>query len=103
MVSIRSPTIAIGTQPMPICQAAAGIGGITSGYFFASTVPSANPMAPPSAMRMPGSFSLLADIPLPPMIAASPANAITSAMVRSNVGRSPSTGQANNEAHTGMV
>jgi hypothetical protein len=37
------------------------------------------------------------------MIEASPANAITSAMVRSSVGRSPSTGQAMSEAQTGIV
>ena len=52
---------------------------------------------------MPGSFSVVAVMPLPPMMAASPANAITSATVRSTVGRSPSTGQASSEAHTGMV
>ena len=52
---------------------------------------------------MPGSFSVVAVMPLPPMMVASPANAITSATVRSTVGRSPSTGQAISEAHTGMV
>ena len=52
---------------------------------------------------MPGSLAAVALKPLPPMMAANPANAITSATVRSTVGRSPSTGQANSEAHTGMV
>ena len=56
-----------------------------------------------SAIMMPGSFAALAAKPLPPMIAASPANAITSAIVRNSVGRSPSTGQASIEAQTGMV
>ncbi len=79
------------------------IGGRCSGYFLASTVPSAKPMAPPSAMRIPGSFAALAVRPLPPMIAASPAKAMTSAIVRSSVGRSPSTGQASIAAQTGMV
>jgi hypothetical protein len=37
------------------------------------------------------------------MMAAKPANAITSETVRNKVGRSPSTGQANSEAQTGMV
>ncbi|MGY3410267.1 hypothetical protein ACVWZV_006380 [Bradyrhizobium sp. GM5.1] len=41
--------------------------------------------------------------PLPPMIEARPAKAITSAMVGNKVGRSPSTGQAISEAQTGMV
>ena len=93
----------IGKHPSPICQAAAGIGGSGTGNFFASTVPSAKPSAPQSAITMPGSFSVVAVMPLPPMMAASPANAITSATVRRTVGRSPSTGQASSEAHTGMV
>ena len=79
------------------------IGGNCSGSFFASTVPSAKPIEPPSAIRMPGSFAALAAMPLPPMIAARPANAITSAITRSSVSRSPSTGHASSEAHTGMV
>ncbi len=52
---------------------------------------------------MPGSFSMVAARPLPPMMADSPANAITSASARIGVGRSPSTGQASAAAHTGMV
>ena len=88
---------------MPICQAAAVNGGKCSGSFFASTVPSAKPTAPPSAMTMPGSFDRLAAMPLPPMMAASPANAITSATTRNRFGRSPSIGQASSEAQTGMV
>ena len=54
-------------------------------------------------MTMPGSFAMLADRPLAPMIAASPANAMTSAMSRSKVGRSPRTGQAKITVQTGMV
>ena len=88
---------------MPICQAAAVTGGSLIGSLLASTVPSAKPMAPPSAIRIPGSFSTLASKPLPPMMAARPANAITSEIVRSKVGRSPSTGQASIDAQTGMV
>ena len=60
-------------------------------------------MAPPSAINIPGTFSTLALKPLPPMMTARPANAITSEIVRNNVGRSPSTGQASIEAQTGMV
>jgi hypothetical protein len=52
---------------------------------------------------IPGSFSIVAARPLPPMIANSPAKASTSASARSGVGRSPSTGQARIEAQTGMV
>jgi len=52
---------------------------------------------------MPGSLAPLAAMPLPPRMVARPADAITSASVRSTVGRSPSTGQANSEAQTGMV
>ena len=52
---------------------------------------------------IPGSFAMLAANPLPPMIAAKPANAITSDITRSRFGRSPSTGQASIEAQTGMV
>ena len=48
-------------------------------------------------------FGLLAAMPLPPMIEASPAKAMMSASVRNRVGRSPSTGQAIREAQTGMV
>jgi len=103
VVSIKRPAIATGRQPIPICQAAAGIGGRWIGSFFASTVPSAKPNAPVSAIRMPGSLASLAVRPLPPMMVASPANAMTSASVRNNVGRSPSTGQASIEAQTGMV
>ena len=103
VVSTSRPTIATGKQPSPICQAAAVIGGSLNGSFFASTVPSAKPTAPASAMMMPGSLAALAVKPLPPMIAARPANAITSASVRNSVGRSPSTGQASIEAQTGMV
>ena len=88
---------------MPICQAAAVTGGSFSDSFLASTVPSAKPIAPHSAMMMPGILAALALKPLPPRIEASPANAITSAIVRSSVGRSPSTGQASIAAHTGMV
>jgi len=88
---------------MPICQAAAVTGGSRIGSFLASTVPTANAKAPPSAIRIPGSLAMLALNPLPPMMAARPANAITSASVRSTVGRSPSTGQAMSEAQTGMV
>ena len=54
-------------------------------------------------MMMPGSFSALAAMPLPPMIEPSPMKAITSDSVRSTVGRSPSTGQAMIEAQTGIV
>ena len=79
------------------------IGGNCSGSFLASTVPSANPIEPASAMMIPGSFSALALMPLAPMIAASPANAITSASTRSHVMRSPSTNHASSEAQTGMV
>jgi len=52
---------------------------------------------------MPGILAALAPKPLPPKSVASPANAITSAIVRNTVGRSPSTGQASIAAHTGMV
>jgi hypothetical protein len=69
----------------------------------AITVPTAKPNAPPSAMMIPGSFVTLAARPLPPMMAARPANAMTSEMTRSRFGRSPSTGQASSEAHIGMV
>src|SRR5437879_3552464 len=69
----------------------------------ADPVPSAKPAAPASAMTMPGRFASLAAKPLPPMIEARPAKAITSAMVRSSVGRSSSAGQAISEAQTGMV
>ena len=103
VVSKARPRKTIGKQPSPICQAAAGIGGSGTGNRLDSTVPSAKPIAPVSAIAMPGSFSAVAEMPLPPMMAASPANAITSATVRSHVGRSPSTGQASSEAHTGMV
>ena len=103
MVSIARPTIATGKQPSPICQAAPGIGDIDSGSRFDSTVPSANPNEPASAINIPGSLAADAEMPLPPMIAARPAKAITSAMLRSQVGRSPSTGQASSEAQTGMV
>jgi hypothetical protein len=54
-------------------------------------------------MTMPGSFARLAESPLAPMIAASPANAMTSAISRSTVGRSPSTGQARITVQTGKV
>ncbi len=64
---------------------------------------SAKPIAPPSAIMIPGSFDRLAATPLPPMMAASPANAITSATTRSRFGRSPRIGQASSDAHTGMV
>ena len=52
---------------------------------------------------IPGSFATLAAKPLPPMMAASPANAITSEITRSRFGRSPRIGQARIEAQTGMV
>jgi hypothetical protein len=42
-------------------------------------------------------------MPLPPMMEARPAKAITSASVRDKVGRSPSAGQASSEAQTGIV
>ena len=58
-------------------------GGRWIGYFFENTVPTAKPIAPHSAMMMPGSFSALAAMPLPPMIEARPAKAITSPSVRS--------------------
>ena len=54
-------------------------------------------------MMIPGSFSMLAASPLPPMIEARPANAMTSEITRSRLGRSPSTGQASIEAQIGMV
>ncbi len=101
--STRKPTITIGKQPIPICQAAAVSGGRLSGSFFASTVPTAKPIAPASAMMIPGSFSTLAAKPLPPMMAASPANAMTSEITRNRFGRSPRIGQARIEAQTGMV
>ena len=66
-------------------------------------MPSAKPIEPHSAITIPGSLAADAVTPLPPMIAANPANAITSETVRNKVGRSPSTGQANSEAQTGMV
>ena len=97
------PTSATGTQPIPICQAAAGIGGSRIGQRLASTVPIAKPNEPQSAMMIPGSLAMLAAKPLPPMIAAKPATAISSASARSSVGRSLSTGQARIEAQTGMV
>ena len=87
----------------PDLPGGAGIGGRWIGHFLESTVPTAKPIAPTSAMMIPGSLASLAAMPLPPMIEASPANAITSASVRSSVGRSPSTGQAISEAQTGMV
>ena len=95
--------MATGRQPIPICQAAADSGGRLSGSFFAITVPTAKPTAPASAMMIPGSFSTLAASPLPPMIEARPANAMTSEITRSRLGRSPSTGQASIEAQIGMV
>jgi hypothetical protein len=94
---------ATGRLPSPICQAAAENGGRLSGYFLVSTVPMAKPMEPPSAISMPGSFSTLAAKPLPPMMAARPANAITSEITRNRFGRSPSTGQARIEAQIGSV
>ena len=56
----------------PICQAAAVSGGRSSGNCLASTVPSAKPIAPPSAIRIPGSFAMLAAKPLPPMMRGEP-------------------------------
>ena len=103
VVSIARPTIATGKQPSPICQAAAGIGDILSGSLFDSTVPSAKPIEPPSAIKIPGS------------LAADGRKAVAAhdrgeARERHHqrdraqqVGRSPSTGQASSEAQTGMV
>ena len=95
--------MATGRLPSPTCQAAAESGGKCSGYFLVSTVPMAKPIEPPSAISMPGSFSRLAANPLPPRMAANPANAITSEITRSRFGRSPSTGQASSEAQIGRV
>ena len=103
VLSTNTPTVATGRQPIPICQAAAESGGKLSGSFFASTVPTAKPKAPPSAMTIPGIFAALAANPLPPMIAARPANAMTSEMTRRRFGRSPRIGHASSEAHIGMV
>jgi len=97
------PATATGRQPIPICQAAAESGGKASGNFLARTVPTAKPTAPPSAITIPGILALLAAKPLPPMMAASPANAITSEITRNRFGRSPRIGQARIEAQTGMV
>ena len=60
------PASATGRQPRPICQAAEVAPGSWIGHFFRKMVPSAKPIAPPSASKMPGSFARLADISLPP-------------------------------------
>jgi hypothetical protein len=69
----------------------------------AAIVPSANTKAPTSTMAMPGSFAVLASMPLPPISAAIPANAITSASIRVSDIRSPRMSQASSDAHTGIV
>lgn len=67
----------------PICQAASDSGGIASGKCLVSTVPRATHTAPASAQAMPGNFSTLASMPLPPISMAMPASETANAMARS--------------------
>src|SRR6516165_4741249 len=63
----------------------------------------AKPTEPVSASKTPGNFAMLADMPPAPNNEARPANAMTSAVTRSSVKRSPSSGQASSAVHTGIV
>ena len=95
--------MAIGRQPIPICQAAGDSGGIASGKCSSSARCRARsrprPPAPQEARQLfqAGLEAVAADEE------ASPANATTSEITRSRTGRSPSTGQASIEAQIGMV
>src|SRR6185503_6944666 len=55
-----------------------------------------------SAHAMPGNFSTLASIPLPPIRTAMPASATVSATARSGDSRSPRIGHARNATQTGI-
>ena len=88
---------------MPICSAEDVISGNAIGSRFEVTVPIAKAKLPAKIMTMPGSFAVLASMPLPPIRAAIPAKAITSASIRRADIRSPRIGHANSDAHTGMV
>ena len=66
-------------------------------------VPIANAKAPATIITMPGSFAVLASMPLPAISAAIPANAITSARIRIGDIRSPRNSHAKSDAQTGMV
>ena len=101
--AVLAKKLPVNLPPVSAAAWQVGIGDRWTGQRFDKTVPTPKAIEPASAMMMPGNFAALAEMPLPPMIAASPAKAITSAIVRNSVGRSPSTGQARSEAQTGMV
>ena len=103
MLRLDRTTLVRTLVPMQPCQATLVAGGIRSGFFFATTVPSPNSHAAASPIAAPGSLSQLASTDPTPTISATPPQPSRMAAIRGGVRRSPSIGHARIGAQIGSV